>query len=254
MPAARRRVVPAGREALDHEAVGPGGGVGDEHLGQVDGRDDRLEPGPAQRRLPGRGVRARVEPDGGLAVRGGGALDPDRHLHRFVARQPVEQTRQVGRVSGAHQHVVDAGQHRAVARVRDRQVDLAEVVDAHLTVMALLGEVDLDEVGGDGEFGERPGRSQAEPQHGPERHPGRRATGHVVGAQDPFGHAGQGEPAQRPAHVAARVALLQPAGADEFQRGAGHHPELAGQGDRPGESPAGYRDPHAALDDPRFVR
>jgi hypothetical protein len=54
--------------------------------------------------------------------------------------------------AGAHEHVIDARQHRAIERGKGGYLDFFEQVDADEAGVVFLGEENFDKVGGDGEF------------------------------------------------------------------------------------------------------
>lgn len=168
-----------------------------------------------------------------------------------MAGQTAHQPGDVGGVARAHEDVVDAGEDGSVAGRRERQVDLAQVVDADAAVVTLLGQPHLDEVGGDGELDQPGGRGEGEPWHRPVGRARRDPAGNEVGVEDPGGDLGRREGCECPADVTARVPVLEPAGADDVERRAGHDAELAGGGNGVGESPIRDRHSHAALDDHR---
>ncbi len=127
--AARRRVVPAGRGALDDEAVDAPG-----RLRASDGRERccsrRWQEARARARAAGAvpvtaGSKRRYSTAAGAA-----ALDVEPQLRRLVLRQRVERRRDLARDAGAHEHVVHAGEHRAVERGEVRHLDLGQQVDA----------------------------------------------------------------------------------------------------------------------------
>ena len=82
---------------------------------------------------------------------------PRRCRPTSPGREVAQQPRDLARDAGAHQHVVDAGEHRAVRGRRRGHLHLLQVVDADRPVVALLGQPHLDEVADDGELLARPG-------------------------------------------------------------------------------------------------
>ena len=117
-------------------------------------------------------------------------------------------------------------------------------------VMALLGQEDLDEVGGDGELDQFLTGGHGVPRHRAVRHSRRDPALDEVGGEDPLGDAGHREGGQRAPDVPTGVAVLEPAGADDVERRARDHPELADRGDGARQRPPGDGHPHPALDDP----
>ena len=120
--AARRRVVPARGRALDDEAVDASGRLLRQHGGERVAGDDGQEARPLERR-----GRRRREWSAGIEAQelealGRRALDVELQRGRLVLGQRVERARDLARDAGAHQHVVDAGEHRAVEQ---RQVRAA---------------------------------------------------------------------------------------------------------------------------------
>ena len=205
--------------ALDDEAVRAGRRVGGQAGGKIGGRDDGQEPRPAQRR-PRAEQRPRAATHREGPVGAGRALRAHRQRDTVPSGEPAQQLRQLRGVARADEDVVDAGEHRPQAGERDRQLDLAQVVDPDRAVVSLLGEVDLAEVGHHGELLQRHRRLQGEHRHDPVG-PTRRATGRQeVGVEDPLGQRRHRERGQRPPDMAALVAVLQAPGVDDVQRRA----------------------------------
>ncbi|MFD2357714.1 hypothetical protein ACFSTC_63200 [Nonomuraea ferruginea] len=141
-------------------------------------------------------------------------------------------------IAGADQHVVDPGQHRAVDGGGRGHLDLLQVVDADQSVVPLLGQVHLGEVGHHGQLVQRAALPQAQPGHGPVRRALGDAARHEVAPQHPRGHLGHREGGQRPAQVSAGIAPLQPPGQGEVQGRPRHHAQLPGAGHRPRQPPS----------------
>jgi hypothetical protein len=190
------------------------------------------------RHVPGAGVRAR---------------DGHTHLAGGARGERVEQARDLGRDTRAHQHVVHPRQHRAVGRRGGGQLDLLQVVDADRATLTLLGQVHLDKVACDRELGACRVRAQPQPGDGPERLASRDPARHEVTPQDAVGHSGQRKLGQRAPVMPVRVAELQPTGQHRVERHSRHHAELPGRGDCAGQPPAGNGHAHPALDEHRPV-
>ena len=67
----------------------------------------------------------------------------------------IQHSRNLYRYSGAHNHVVHAGEHRAVQRRQVRGLDLLEVVDADQTAVPFAGQPHLGVVRADRQFDKR---------------------------------------------------------------------------------------------------
>ena len=160
-----------------------------------------------------------------------GAGDLDEELHGPVGGQLVEQVRDVAGDPGAHQHVVDAGQHRAVGGRRGGHLDLLEEVDADQPVVALLREPHLDEVAEDPELLRELRLPQGEPGQRRVRGAGRAPARPEVPGDDALGDLGHRECGERAPDGPVVVAVLQAACQDEVQRRPCDDTELAGPGD-----------------------
>ena len=244
--AARRGVVPTGGRTLDDEAVGADGLVAREVPGQHVGGDDGEEHRAAQRRQVLTEHLARVELDAVGA--GGSARHVDRQAHGAVRRELVEQVRDVPWDTGAHEHGVDPGKHRAEGGGRRGHLDLLQEVDPDEPRVALLGEPHLGVVAQDRQLLVAGVLAQREAGQRRVRRTGA-ALGAEVAVQHTLDHRLVGECGERPTDVTVRVAVLQPAGEHEVQRRPGDDAELAGEAHGPGQAPRGHRDPHPALDD-----
>ena len=253
-PAARARraprrlrggaLCPPARGALDDEAV----------------RADRL----VAREVAGQDVRRTRWPGSGAGA--GAAASPPRtargsKLQRRTAprqpcdvarairadpsgRQVAQQPRDLPRHAGTHQHVVDAGEHRAVRGRRRGDLHLLQVVHARparrgppwpatprrscrATASSCRARLGRSVSLGTGRYG---GRRR-----------GRRDGS--TWSRTRSASAGTGKCVQRAAYVAVRVAVLQPPRQDGVEGGAGHHAELPGACHRPGELPRRTRPP-----------
>ena len=247
-PPARGRRVAAGRGALDDEAVGADLRVAVQVGGELVERDDGEEVGPGQRRQVGTEQAARVRLDEPVH---GAAGHVDRDPADLARREGAQQLGHLARDAGAHQHVVDAAEHRAEQGGRGGQLDLLEAVDSDDAVVALLGEPDLGEVADHGELLAGPGGVQGELRQRLVRGLRTSATLDEVGVEHPLGHGRAREVGQGAAVVAALVAVLEAAGEHGVHRGSGHDAEVPGAGDLAGQPPAGDRDAHPTLDDRR---
>lgn len=179
----------------------------------------------------------------------GRPVDVRGEVRRLVLGQPIKQLRYLGGDAGPHEHVVHAGEHRAVGSAGRRHLDLLEEVDPDEAVVAFLGKPDLGEVGHHGELHRRGVRIQAQLGHGRvglvQRPPARAK----VPPEGPLGHLRHREVLERSSDVTTLVAILQPAGDDHVERGTRNHPQLPSLSDFAGQLPGRDRDPHAPLDD-----
>ena len=246
--AARRRIVAAGGRAFHDEAVDVAVRLASEGEREDVGGDDGEEPRPGQRRQRAAEECLWIEAEHHALV-GARARDRERVGRRLVVHEAIEHRRDAHRDAGAHQHVVDAGQHRAVDRGQVRRLDLLEVVDADGIGVSFLCQIDLDEVG---DHDQRlPGHRRLVRAH-LHAAPGLAiglAAGNVVGVPDVFGELRHGEVIERAAHVAARIALLQAARQHLVEGRAADHAELTFERHRPRQPPVRDPDTHAALDD-----
>ena len=215
--------------------------------------DDGQEHRPGQRGQVGAEQVPRVEVHA-VPVVGGVTVDLHREPDGLVAGQLVEQRRDVARDAGAHQHDVDAGEHRAVRRRRRGHLHLLQVVDPDRPVVALLGQPDLDEVAQDRELLGLPVLPQREPGARGVGRAGRPSAVAEVPGERAVGDRRHRERGHRPTGRAVGVAVLQPPGEHGVQRGAGDHAELPGAGDRRREPPGRHGHAHAALDHQRPQR
>ena len=181
----------------------------------------------------------------------GAARDVDRDAADLAGRERAQQLGHLTRDAGAHEHVVDAGEHRPEDRGRRGELDLLEAVDADDAVVALLGEPHLGEVADDRELLAGLGGVHHQLGHGLVGGVGVAATLDEVGVDHPLRHGPAREVGERPAVVAARVAVLQAAGDHGIHGGAGDDPEVAGARHLAGQAPPGDGHAHAALDDRR---
>ena len=76
----------------------------------------------------------------------------DIDAHRLVLRQPGAKNRQPLRASGPDDDAIHPGQHRAVHRKYQRQLDLLEEIDENLPVVPGLGQPDFSEGSKDHSF------------------------------------------------------------------------------------------------------
>ena len=126
------------------------------------------------------------------------ADDRDAIGRRLTRGEQIEDVRDLLGDAGSHQHRVDTGQHRAVQRVERRELDLLEVVDPDETVVAVLGEPDLGEVGEHGQVDERRRWIESLRRHGEVARAGRSAAGAVVATQHTFDDVGSDEVSRMP--------------------------------------------------------
>ena len=250
---ARRRVVPAGGRAFDDEPVRARGGLPGEALREVDRGDDREKPRAPQRRARRHARKLRGVEPGRVLGSGRGA----QHLHGQdalrMARERVEQARQLVRASGSRDDEVDAREHCTVDRGGDRQPDLAQHVDADHAVMMVLGAHHLGECRHHGELVQlhEPRTLQV----------GSRLDGPLVrvlvGLPLPTG--GVEVPGEQPRSdtlvgelldppARAPVAVLQQAGVHAVETRPGDHAEPSGHRHRPRQPVAGHVDAHPSLD------
>ena len=244
--AARRRVMAARRRPLDDEPVhlavrlaGEGGGE------RVRGNDGQ-ELGPLEGRAVG-DVPGRIELEQVL-------LTSDRPVDLQLERglpplgERVECARDLARDACSHQHVVHAGQHRAVQRGERRHLNLGEQVDAYDAIVTFLGQVHFHEVRGDRD--PLADGSHRLPEHRQRlvRLVGRLAARPEILFDDLVCDAGDREAAQRPAHRTAGIAVLQAAHENGVDSGARNDAELAGHRNGTGECPIRHPNAHPSLD------
>ena len=251
--AARRRVVAAGRRAFDDEAVDVSVRALDQRGAEQARRDDGQELRPLQRRQVVLHVLARIEDDGrGLFIRLL-ADDVDGIRRRLVVREPIERAGHLHRDAGAHEHVVDAGQHRAVERGQVRNLDLLEVVDPDRARRGPRARG-------------RPRRSSTRRSARPARVATRRCESAGADTDDrrpcrrgcsaatrPARPSREREVIEGAAHVPARIPVLEAACHHHVERSARHDAELSTHRHRARKLPVGNRDAHSTLDDDRSL-
>jgi hypothetical protein len=195
-------------------------------------------------------VVARIEPD----VLGFPRRRPaDFELQRSgtVLGHRVERPGNLSGNPGPHQDVVDPGQHRPVERLEVGHLDLGQEVDAHRAVVPFLGQVNLDEAGEHGDAAAQGIGGLTVHRQELVRLPLGTSLGAEVSAQDIGADVRHREPFDRPAHVAADVAVLEAPDHDRVDHRAGDDPELSLQRDGSGEDPVRNPGPHATLDNDR---
>ena len=151
---ARRRVVPAGDIPFNDEAIDPAVGFSSQGAGEGGGGDDRQKVRALQRRK----VRAAEGPrikSGHEFITGGRAGRVDPQLRGLAGGEPIEHTRNGAGNARSHQHVVDVGEHRPEKRGQGGQLHLLEQIDAHHSLVALLRQEHLHEMGDDHQFHQR---------------------------------------------------------------------------------------------------
>jgi hypothetical protein len=170
--------------------------------------------------------------------------------HRFVVRQLIEDAGDLHGNARAHQHVIDARQHRAVQRGEVRQLHLLEQVDAHQSGVSCLREIHLGEV------------AQHDQLEQCRWHLDRRyrlrlvcracclAALDVMSFPDSSCDFGDRKCIEGDTQVTARIAHLQAPCDDGVDTRARDDAELTSQRDRSRESPRRDGHSHAALDDP----
>jgi hypothetical protein len=166
-----------------------------------------------------------------------------------VLGERVQGPGNLARNTGTHEHIVHAGEHRAVERCEIGHLYLREQVDAHRARLAVLREEDLDEVRENRDS--LPGSAHRLLVHreqlvwsacGP-------ATCNEVATDDLRSNIGNREVLDGAPHVAARVAILKTPNEHGVECRARHHTELAGARHGVRQAPVGHGDAHAALDD-----
>ena len=166
---------------------------------------------------------------------------------RCSARRPAAAGSRAG--CRAHQHVVDAGQHRAVERRRVRHLHLLQVVHPDRPSWPSFASHTSTKLASTASC--CPGRPIVCRATGSVRRARVRPPGTEILLQRlRVCHAGNGEALQCPANVAADVAVLQPPSEDGVEGGAGHHAELTAHATAR-RAATGYAHPHAALNDQR---
>ena len=239
--------------ALGPSTMNPNGrvaGSAGQAGGEVHRRDDGQEPGQGQvaaRASPRSSVGLQRTVTGASSERRPWARTPKSRSSPLAS--DADHARDLRRVPGADQHVVDAREHGPEQAEGQRDLDLAQEVDPDRAAVLLLGQPDLAERADDRQLLQGHRRGDREPWDGLERRVRSLAAVDVVLLHHPQGHRRDREGGQRPAHVATGIAGLQAPGAHHVQRGAGDHSQLAGLADGPGQLPPGDGHPHPALDD-----
>ena len=132
----------------------------------------------------------------------------------------VQNTRNVQRYARAHQHVSHPGEHGSINRSQVRHLNFFQKVDPHRIVMAFSRQKHLNKVRDHAQLDELArivfiGRA------------GRLAAGHKILLPDALRHLLKRKCVQSAAHVAALVAVREPAHKDRIQGGARYHAQLA---------------------------
>ena len=153
--------------------------------------------------------------------------------------------------SGPHEHKIHAGQHGAIHRGQEGQLDLLQVIDANKTAMAFLGKKNLDKVADDEKLLQQPAGFHGRLRLRAVRLIRSLPAGNVVPLQNPLRDAADRKQVQGAANVASRVAELQSASQDQIQPRSRHNAKLPSPGNRTGQSPGRYPDSHASLNDCR---
>ena len=92
---------------------------------------------------------------------GGRAMHIEAIRDRFVVRQLIEDAGDLHGNARAHQHVIDARQHRAVERGHGRHLNLLQQIEADDALMPFPRQKNFDEVGDGGELIQELGRGEA---------------------------------------------------------------------------------------------
>ena len=224
---ARRRIVPAGGRALDHEAIDMAGRLARQHGREQMTRDDGEEPGAFEcgRRGLGevpRGIEAQV-----LDHIAPVALDLEAQLGLTPRGHGVQRARDLARDARAHQDVVDTREQCAIERRQIRHLHLGQQVHADHAVMPFLGERDFDER-------RQHGQPFARLRHDllVHRHQLVRGGRSPPARDKPLAQRrgrdlGHREALHRPAQMSAQVAVLQPAHEQRVDPGARDHSQLS---------------------------
>ena len=144
------------------------------------------------------------------------------HLQRYreVRAQPLEHLGDLTGDAGAHQHVIHSSEQGTVECGRIRELNLRQKVDSDEPIVALLGQMHLDERREHGELA----ACEADLLF-PDRDRlvgcvGWAPAWQVVSLENPFRHARQGELFHPPAHVSPLVAILEAPDQHRVQAGA----------------------------------
>ena len=170
---------------------------------------------------------------------------------RLVIRHLIQCTGDIPGYPGPHEHTVYPRQHGSIQGGQIRHLDLRQKIDAYGSVMTLFGEVDLHEVGDNGQLIADlvhhllvHGDNWVGNAFGP-------TFGLEVAAQYLRRYLGNGELGQSPSQVTSDITVLETPYEHGIQAGAGDHTQLAIHGHGTGQGPIGNPYCHTALNDRR---
>ena len=237
----------AGRARLDHQPVHAPVRLLEHGRGQRVGANDGQELRSRQRAKLHLHVLARVEVHGDVValLR---AVDMDCILRRLVVDVAVEHAGNFQRNPRAHDDVSNAGQHRAIDARQVSHLNLFQIIDAHRIRVSLAGQIDLDEVGHDAQLVQLARDVFLQLRNRDIWRALGLAPGDKVLLPDALRHCREGKRIQSAAHVAARIAILQPPRQDRVQRRAGDQPKLAETRNSLRQPPIRYARAHSTLD------
>src|SRR5665647_649028 len=177
-----------------------------------------------------------------------GAVDVHGQPHGTPGCEIVEELGDLPGDAGAHQDVVDPRQDGAVGGGRCGHLDLLEEVDPDETVVALLGQPDLREVGQGHQLLGLAVLSQREARERSVGSAPGASVGAEVGVEHPRDDPWIRERGEGPPHRTIRVSVLEAPGHHHVKGGAGDHSELSVGRNGGGESPRGHANTHPTLD------
>ncbi len=169
----------------------------------------------------------------------GRTLDLEPGDGRLMIRHPIQRTGDIPGYPGTHEHVVHPRQHGSIKGGQSRHLYLRQEVEADGSVMTLFGEVDLYEVGDDGQLLADTVHHLL--VHGDDRvgNAFRPTFGLEVAAQNLRGHFRDRELGQSPSQVTPDITVLKTPYQHGIQAGPGDHTQLAVHGNSTGQGPIG---------------
>ena len=239
----------AGGRAFDDEAVNLAAGLFGKGHGQSGGGDDAQEQGPFELRRRAAAKILRVKTREVLLARES-AFHIEAQGGGTALRQQIECAGNRARDAGAHQDVIDAGEHGTVKRGQCGKLDLFQVVDADQAVMAFFGQEHFDEIRDYGQFHQRPAAAALWASAARlERRLRGFAAGNKIVRKDASSHCGKGKVGEGATQVTGGVAELKSPTQDYSEGGSGNDTKLAEARYSTRQWPARYRNAHSALND-----
>src|SRR5262249_34919352 len=165
----------------------------------------------------------------------------------LVILEAIEHARNLEWYASAHQDISHTGEHRAVDRRQMRQLNFLKVVNPDWIVVALSCENDFHKIGHDAQFLQFEGGVLRVRWGILVGCPFRFSAGNIVLLPDALRDLGNWELLKTPAHVAARIAVLQSPGKYQVQGCSRNRSKLSQAGYRPRQLPIGDGRSHSAL-------